>query len=106
MSLHRKQNYYWNMVQKSKQEDENNRTSLHAAAFNNSTEAAKLLLEHRAEMKQEMEQNRTPLHLAALNKSTEAAKLLLEHGAEIEDNKMYTIKHGAEIGIQCLLVGA
>ena len=63
---------------------EHNRTSLHAAAFNNSTEARKLLLEHRAEIKARDGQTRTPLHLAALNKSTEAAKLLLEHGAEIE----------------------
>ena len=64
------------------------RTPLHEATQNNSTEAAKLLLEHGAEIKARNANNRTSLHDAAGNSSTEAAKLLLEHGAEIEERNV------------------
>ena len=63
---------------------QNNKTPLHCAVENNSTEAAKLLLERGAEIEARNTKNQTPLHFASLNNSTEAAKLLLERGAEIE----------------------
>ena len=67
-------------------------TPLQLAAFNNSVEVAKLLLEHRAEVDTKDNEGYTPLHRTARDKSVlhrhstlsvELAKLLLEHGAKV-----------------------
>ena len=72
------------MVQKSKQ-DVYNQTPLHLAAYNTSTEAAKLLLERGAEIEASKVYNRIPLELLCdVSENTESVILLLrEHAANV-----------------------
>ncbi|OUL35647.1 hypothetical protein BV372_10400 [Nostoc sp. T09] len=55
---------------------------LHYAAFDNSTEVAKLLIARGADVNAQINTG-TPLHRAAANNSREVAKLLISNGAEL-----------------------
>ena len=57
---------------------------LQNGAWKNSTETAKLLLEHGAQIEPRGGNNRTALHYTAHGNSKETSKLLLKSGAEIE----------------------
>ena len=64
--------------------DEYNQTPLHAAAINNSTDVAQLLITYKTDIETRDKYNRTPLHAAARHNRTEAAQLLITHKADIE----------------------
>ena len=66
-----------------------NETALHAAAFNNSTEVAQLLITHKADIEARDKDNETPLFAAACYNSTEVAQLLITHKADIEARDKY-----------------
>ena len=72
----------WNVVLNSKQETQTIEPLLQKSAWKNSTETAKLLLEHSVEARDA--NNGTPFNYAARNNCTLTAKLLLECGTEIE----------------------
>ena len=65
-----------------------NRTSLHEAAINNSTEVAQLLITHKADIEARDKDNRTPIQRY---NSTEVAQLLITHKADIKQG-MNTMK--------------
>ena len=69
--------------------DEFNRTPLHMAAFNNSTEVARLLITYKADIEARHKHNQTSLHVAAVKNSTEVAQLLITHKADIEARHKY-----------------
>ena len=60
-----------------------NWTALHAAASDNRTAIARVLLEHGADVNRQSSNGNTPLHLAAKWNRIETAKLLLASGADV-----------------------
>ncbi len=56
---------------------------LYFAAYLNSVEIAKLLIEHGANVSVRDNKGRRPIHSAAVQNSLEMAKLLIEHGANV-----------------------
>ena len=69
-----------------------NQAALQVAAFNNSKEAAQLLITHKADIEARDEDNKTPLFAAAFSNSTEVARLLITHKADIEARDKYNEK--------------
>ncbi|MEM7176041.1 MAG: ankyrin repeat domain-containing protein, partial [Chlamydiota bacterium] len=65
---------------------------LHYAAFYNSKEVAKILLQHGADVNAKNEDGETPLHYAAFYNNKEVADLLINAGADknIKDNDNQT----------------
>ena len=61
-----------------------NRHSLHVAAIKNSTEIARLLITHKANIEARDKYNQTPLFVTAIYNSTEVVQLLIAHKADIE----------------------
>ena len=77
-------------------------TPLSYAAWNNSLEMAKLLIEHGADVNVDFWDGETPLHSAASNNSLEMAKLLIERGANVSaltryfrDRSLAPLNHAA-----------
>jgi ankyrin repeat protein len=60
------------------------RTPLHAAAWKDFLDVARLLIEKGAEVDARDEDGGTPLHTAAEEGSLDVARLLIEHGANTD----------------------
>lgn len=78
--------------------DEDENTALILACFSNSTECAKLLLEHGAKVNQYRKSGSGPLFFAAQNGNLELVQLLIQHNAQINTQNV--------IGATPLLIAA
>ena len=67
-----------------KETDDFDRTHLHNAAWNNSLDVARRLIEQGADIEAKNKGEGTPLHLASERKSLEVARLLINLGANTE----------------------
>ncbi len=78
-------------------------TPLHWAAFGNSRDVAKLLLDEGADVHDSKSEGPTPLDLAALGNATDTARLLVDHGADVSgcDDYPATPLHWAALGDAC-----
>ncbi len=75
--------------------DEDQRTPLHHAAGNNHVDAAKVLIDHNAQVDARDSWQRTPLYAAAFNNHVDAAKVLIDHNAQVDarDSNQWTTLH-------------
>ena len=64
-------------------------TALHAAAFENAAEIAKMLIDRGAEVNAKENDGTTPLHWAATNNAAEIAKMLLANRANVNVKNKY-----------------
>ena len=72
------QPYVWQAV------DEYGRTALQVAAWYNSLDVARLLIEHGADIDAKSNDGNTPLHDAAQENSLDVASLLIDRGANTD----------------------
>jgi ankyrin repeat protein len=72
-----------------KMEKENLNERLFYAAWDNSVEVAKLLIENGADVKAENKSGYTPLHEAASNNSVGVADLLIKKGVDVKIQNGY-----------------
>ena len=72
-----------------KETDDFDRTHLHNAAWNNSLDVARRLIEQGADIEANDQSDDRPLHLAAWNNSLDVARLLIDRGADIETKNSF-----------------
>ncbi|EAY16290.1 hypothetical protein TVAG_423430 [Trichomonas vaginalis G3] len=79
--------------------DKYGQTALHRAVFNNSKEAAELLILHGININEKNNGGETALHITARYNCKETAEILISHGANINEKNVYeqTALHRAAI---------